>query len=89
MSVKISDINIACDAALDQDTNQEIGFLGEDEWKAKMEYDNMEEQAEREYYGVCECCNGTGQYMDCNPHSSRYVACENCNGTGFLKDINE
>ena len=25
----ITDINIACDAALDQDVSQEIGFLGE------------------------------------------------------------
>ena len=70
---------------LNQDVNQEIGFLGEDEWKAKMDYENMLEQGIREAHRVCECCNGTGQYMDCNPHSSRYVPCDNCNGTGFLK----
>ena len=34
----ISDINIACDAALDQDVSQEIGFLGEEDFKAKLEY---------------------------------------------------
>ena len=89
MSVKISDINIACDAALDQDTNQEIGFLGEQDRISYLEYEEQRDILEREYYGVCECCNGTGQYMDCNPHSSRYVICEQCNGTGFLKDINE
>lgn len=89
MSVKISDINIACDAALDQDVSQEIGFLGEQDRISFMEYDEQRDKLEREYYGVCENCNGTGQYMDCDPHRSRYVACENCNGTGFLKDKNE
>ena len=90
MSVKLSDINIACDAALDQDINQEIGlYLGEQDKISFIEYEEQRDTLEREAFGVCECCNGTGQYMDCDPHSSRYVPCDNCNGTGFLKEIND
>ena len=89
MSVKLSDINIACDAALDQDINQEIGFLGEQERMDFFQYEEERDKLEREAFGVCNCCNGTGQYMDCDPHSSRYVPCDNCNGTGFLKEIND
>lgn len=83
---KISNVNIACDAALDQDVNQEIGFLGEQDKISYLEYEEQRDQLERELYGICECCNGTGQYMDYNPHSSRYVPCDNCNGTGYLKE---
>lgn len=84
MSVKISDINIACDAALDQDINQEIGFLGEQDKISFMEYEEQRDTLEREFYGICECCNGTGRYWDCDPHNSRKVPCDNCNGTGYL-----
>ena len=89
MSVKISDINIACDDALDQDVNQEIGFLGEQDRISYLEYEEQRDTLEREFYGVYECCNGSGQYMDCDPHNSRYAPCDNCNGAGFLKDQNE
>lgn len=110
MPVKITDINIACDAALDQDVIQEIGFLGEEnlsfiEYEEQKDIltdisnsdplfvlrereDQMDTMA-RKWFGVCECCNGTGQYMDCDPHKSRYVPCDNCNGTGSTKDENE
>ena len=40
--VKLTDINIACDAALDQDVNQEIGFLGEKDLSF-MEYEEQKE----------------------------------------------
>ena len=66
MSVKISDINIACDSALDQDVNQEIGFLGEQDRISFMEYEEMLEQGTREAHGVCECYNGTGFLKDRN-----------------------
>ncbi len=85
----ISDINIACDVALDQDVSQEIGFLGEEDFKAKLEHEELMDQLAREAYGVCEQCNGTGQYMDCDPYKSRMAICESCNGTGFIKDTNE
>ena len=86
MSVKITDIEISCDAALDQDIIQEIGFLGEQERIDFFSYEEERDRLEREFFGVCECCNGTGQYWDCDPGRSRKVPCENCNGTGFLKD---
>lgn len=81
----ITDVNIACDAALDQDISQEIGFLGEEFSQAKFEHEELMDQMAREWYGICECCNGTGHYMDCDPHKSRYVPCNNCNGTGNIK----
>ena len=84
-----NDINIAYNATLDQDISQEIGFLGEDDFKAKMEHEELMDQMAREYYGVCECCNGTGQYIECDPHKSRYVPCDNCFGTGNIKGKNE
>ena len=112
MSVKITDINIACDAALDQDVNQEIGFLGEREndilYSLSKEEDKMDSLAvgeqekldffsyeeerdrlEREFFGVCECCNGTGHYWDCDPGRSKKVPCDNCNGAGFINDKEE
>lgn len=36
-NLRLSDINIACDAALDQDISQEIGFLGEECYYCKDE----------------------------------------------------
>lgn len=107
-NLRLPDINIACDAALDQDVSQEIGFLGEE----KLDFFNYEEQKDyletpaqtgdpllvlyeqemlmdqcaREAMGVCDCCNGTGSYLDCGPHNSRREPCDNCNGTGFIKD---
>ena len=39
-TVRLTDINIACDAALDQDINQEIGFLGEE----RIDFFQYEEQ---------------------------------------------
>lgn len=85
MSTKITDIQISCDAALDQDVNQEIGFLGEENFKIKMYQEMLMDQGAREAAGVCECCNGTGSYWDCGPHNSRRESCENCNGTGFIE----
>jgi hypothetical protein len=43
----ITDINIACDAALDQDIDQE-------DFKAKAEHEESMDQMTREYYGVYE-----------------------------------
>lgn len=74
MSVKLSDINIAYDTALEQ---ERMDFF---------QYEEERDKLEREAFGVCECYNGTGQYMDYVPHSSRYTPCDNCNGTGFLKE---
>ena len=51
MSVKISNIDIACDATLDQDINQEIGFLGEQEKISFMEYEEQRDILEKEFYG--------------------------------------
>ena len=73
MSVKISNINIVCDAALDQDVNQEIGFLGEDEWKAKLDYKNM---------NICSSCNNT-KIVESN------IPMEGNEECYFCKDINE
>lgn len=84
MPVKISNNDIACNTSLDQDINQEIGFLGEQDRISFMEYEEQRDIFEREFYGICECCNGTGQYWDCDPHNSRKVPCDNCNGTGYL-----
>lgn len=39
-TLRITDVNIACDAALDQDVSQEIGFLGEE----RMDFFQYEEQ---------------------------------------------
>ena len=64
MSAKITDIPIACDAALDQDLNQEIGFLGEQERIDFFSYEEERDRLEREFFGVCECCNGTGFLKD-------------------------
>lgn len=39
-TLRITDVNIACDAALDQEVSQEIGFLGEE----RMDFFQYEEQ---------------------------------------------
>lgn len=65
-TLRITDVNIACDAALDQDVSQEIGFLGEEDFKAKLEHEELMDQLAREAYGVCEQCNGTGFLKDQN-----------------------
>ena len=89
MAVKITDIEISCDPILDEailsDVNQEVGFLSDD-FKARMQQEELMDQCAREAAGFCEQCNGTGQYMDCDPHRSRYATCESCNGVGFIKD---
>ena len=51
-NLRLSNINIACDAALDQDVSQEIGFLGEE----KMDFFNYEEQKDF----LCPNCKDTG-----------------------------
>ena len=89
MAVKITDIEIACDDCLDEnlfsDVNQEVGFLG-DNYEIRLYQEELMDQSAREAFGVCECCNGTGSYWDCDPHTSKRAPCDNCNGTGFIKD---
>ena len=64
----ITDVNIACDAALDQDINQEIGFLGEgipnDEYMMEI-------------YGICPVCRGSGETID--PDGPGMESCYNPN----------
>ena len=79
MSVKLSDINIACDAALDQDINQEIGFLGEQERMDFFQYEEERDKLEREAFGVCDNCNGTGFLKE---DSSM---CPKCNDTKLVE----
>lgn len=92
MAVKITDMEISCDPILDEailsDVNQEVGFLGDD-FEARMQREELMDQGAREAAGFCECCWGTGSYMDCNPGYSRMAPCESCNGTGYIKDHNE
>ena len=89
MAKKITDMEISCDAILDQEVNQEIGFLGEQERMDFFHYEEERDKLEREAFGVRECCNGTGQYWDCDPYRSKKVPCDDYNGTGFLKDQDE
>ena len=89
MAVKITDIEIASDPILDEailsDVNQEVGFLSDD-FEARIQQEELLDKGAREAAGFCECCWGTGSYMDCGPHSSRMVPCENCNGTGYTNE---
>lgn len=56
MAVKITDIEISCDACIDEnlfsDVNQEVGFLGEE----KLDFFNYEEQKDF----LCPNCKDTG-----------------------------
>ena len=81
MSVKIYDINIACDAALDQDINQEIGFLGEQERISFIEYEEQRDTLEREFYDIYDSCNGTG-YLD---NKENKPHCPNCKDTKLVE----
>ena len=65
MAKKITDIEISCDAILDEaifsDTNQEIGFLGEEkldffEYEEQKDFFNYEEQKDF----LCPNCKDTG-----------------------------
>lgn len=60
-----------------------------DDLETRRQQEELMDQGAREAAGVCECCNGTGSYWDCDPHTSRRTPCDNCNGTGFIKDQNE
>ena len=51
MPVKISNNDIAYNTALDQDINQEIGFLGEQDRISFMEYEEQRDILEKEFYG--------------------------------------
>lgn len=66
MPVKISNIDIAYNTSLDQDINQEIGFLGEQDRISFMEYEEQRDTLEREFYGVYNCCNETGYSKEIN-----------------------
>ena len=65
MPVKISNIDIACNTALDQE-NQFLGLLGEQDRISFMEYEEHRDTLEKEFYGVYDCCNETGYSKEIN-----------------------
>ncbi len=64
--MKYSDINIACDAALDQDVSQEILFLGDG---------SPTDEEMMEIYNICPVCRGSGQTI--NPDGPGMEQCHN------------
>lgn len=89
MAVKITDMEISCDAILDEaifsDTNQEIGFLGEE----KLDFFEYEEQ--KDFLETSQIVDGPDvkrhldELMDLGAREAAGV-CECCNGTGSYWD---
>jgi hypothetical protein len=98
MAKKITNMEIYCDACLDEnlfsDANQEVGFIGEEridffqyeEQKDSLTEVNLESAPENmETTYVCTLCEGSGIAWDDNPFSEERKLCVQCKGTGLIK----